>query len=32
VGFVSPDEDYATLLISVGSDTADMQTHILAFE
>ena len=32
VGFVSPDEGYATLLISVGADTADMQTHILAFE
>ena len=32
VGFVSPDESYATLLISVDADTADVQTHILAFE
>ena len=32
VGFVSPDEGYTTLLISVGADTEDMQDHILAFE
>jgi len=32
VGFVSPDEGYATLLISIGADSEDTQTHILAFE